>query len=112
MISDKKTKAMACGRNKSVVTNIILIFQYGEEFKQVQQCCYLGNTITEDGRNKKEIIRKIFKQRESFTIESHLTSCKMSFSELLLRSLSKHMCVVWYYVNVRPRPLKLEKKED
>lgn len=64
-ISRKKTKVVVCITKKKVI-NVTL---GGKKLKQARELCYLSSTITEGGRSRREIIKRLAKLRERFTVQ-------------------------------------------
>ena len=62
-INLKKTKVMKISRNPEDITMII----EGIKLAQIQEFCYLGSLITEDGKCHKEIRRRIALGKAAFT---------------------------------------------
>jgi hypothetical protein len=59
----KKTKVMQISRHPVNITVVI----EGNTLEQVQEFCYLGSLITEDGKCHKEIRRRIAMGKEAYT---------------------------------------------
>lgn len=57
-INTKKTKVLVCSRNNNI--KAIIHLQDNQEIEHVEEFTYLGSTISEGGRNKKEMIKRIF----------------------------------------------------
>lgn len=51
---------------KNKVTNITLC---GNKLKRVREFSYLRGTLTEDGKSKTKIVKRILKQREVSTVK-------------------------------------------
>jgi hypothetical protein len=62
-INLKKTKVMQISRHPVNITVVI----EGNTLEQVQEFCYLGSLITEDGKCHKEIRRRIAMGKEAYT---------------------------------------------
>jgi len=63
-INTKKTKVLVYSRNNDIKSIIHLKNHQVEE--QVEEFTYLGNTISEDGKSKREIIKRICQAKISF----------------------------------------------
>ena len=64
----------------------------GQHIEQVRSSMYLGSLITEDGRCKKEIKRRIMIARTTFTNMRTLLSCRGINLKTRLRAIK---CYIW-----------------
>lgn len=60
----KKTNVLVCSRNNNIRARIHL--QNHQAIEQVEGFTYLGSIINEDGRSKKEIIKRTCQAKISF----------------------------------------------
>jgi len=72
-INTKNTKVLVCSRKRNIRARIHL--QNNQEIEQVKEFAYLGNIKSEDGRSKREIIKRIcqakiaFNKKEDFSLQ-------------------------------------------
>ena len=90
MMNIKKTKVMVLTHKKEVPKAEIKI--NGETVEQVPSFTYLGQLITEDGRNEKEVKRRIALSKISFSKLNKILTSRHIRTETKLR-LTK--CYVW-----------------
>ena len=88
-INVKKTKTMVISRTQGLSCKLVL---NGKEIEQVRSFVYLGQMITENGKNEQEVIRRIAIGRNTF---ERLKKC-LSRKELALSTRIRILrCYVW-----------------
>ncbi len=93
-------------------TENLKIYAEGEELEQVQQYQYLGSTVTEDGKIKDEIRRRIGKAKTKFWESKELLRRNINI-ELKKKMLKCYVfpvlgygCETWHFTNETCRRLK------
>lgn len=65
----EENKVMVCARYNNKITNITLS---GDKSERVQEFCYPGTAIPEDGRNKTDLIEMIYHTKRAFACKKNL----------------------------------------